>query len=365
MAAKATGISREFIIHPGEIIADMLTERGITQAELAKRTGVSRAFISDVINGKKNISASFAMALEYALEVPRSFWLNLQANYDAKILAADEVDSITDDERSTYQELGEIIAHLRKLGKLPASRKMDDMILALRKTLCVSNLENLRHFSPAGAFRLSEKDQVNKAVLGAWLQMCRLASNEGQLETTFDPLKLDALIADIKGVMCNPALNPQEALPPVLREYGISFSIVKNFKGAPVHGYISASGEGTYHMVLTIRRAWADIFWFSLCHELGHIVNGDVNRAGYFMDLDESTGSSRERLADRRAADMLLDPAAYSAFIQKKDFSIASITEFAGTQSVPPFIVIGRLQKEEYIPYEWFSRYKPRYKWAS
>lgn len=81
MAAKKTGISHDLIIHPGETIADILEERGITQAELAVRTGVSPAYVSNVIAGKKGISANFAMGLEYALGVPKSFWLNLQANY--------------------------------------------------------------------------------------------------------------------------------------------------------------------------------------------------------------------------------------------------------------------------------------------
>ena len=80
MAEKKIGISRDLIIHPGETIADILEERGITQTELAKRTGVSSAYISNVIAGKKDISSKFAMALEYALGVPKSFWLNLQAN---------------------------------------------------------------------------------------------------------------------------------------------------------------------------------------------------------------------------------------------------------------------------------------------
>ena len=43
MAAKKTGISHDLIIHPGETIADILEERGITQAELAVRTGVPPA----------------------------------------------------------------------------------------------------------------------------------------------------------------------------------------------------------------------------------------------------------------------------------------------------------------------------------
>ena len=97
MAAKKTGISLDLIIHPGETIADVLEERGLTQVELAARTGVTPAYISNVISGKKNISANFAMSLEYALGVPKSFWLNLQANYDAELLEYNEEHTITED----------------------------------------------------------------------------------------------------------------------------------------------------------------------------------------------------------------------------------------------------------------------------
>ena len=75
MAARTTGISDDWIIHPGETIADVLEDRGITQAELAARTDVTPAYVSSVISGKKDISSKFAAALEYALGVRKSFWL--------------------------------------------------------------------------------------------------------------------------------------------------------------------------------------------------------------------------------------------------------------------------------------------------
>ena len=83
MAAKKIGISRDLIIHPGETIADVLEERGITQSELASSAGVSPAYVSNVIAGKKGISANFARGLEYAIGVPKSFWRNFlkQMNY--------------------------------------------------------------------------------------------------------------------------------------------------------------------------------------------------------------------------------------------------------------------------------------------
>ena len=58
MATKKIGISRDLVIHPGETIADVLEDRGITQAELAARTGVSPAYISSVISGKKKRALS-------------------------------------------------------------------------------------------------------------------------------------------------------------------------------------------------------------------------------------------------------------------------------------------------------------------
>lgn len=99
MAVKKIGISRDLIIHPGETIAGVLEDRGITQAELLLRTGVSSSYVSNVIAGKKGISANFAMGLEYALGVPKSFWLNLQANYEAELLELDEEQTITEEEQ--------------------------------------------------------------------------------------------------------------------------------------------------------------------------------------------------------------------------------------------------------------------------
>ena len=80
----------EWLIHPGEIISDVLEERNLTQKELAQRAGVSEIFLSEVIHGKKDISKELAMGLECALEVPCSFWLNLQANYDAELISLQE-----------------------------------------------------------------------------------------------------------------------------------------------------------------------------------------------------------------------------------------------------------------------------------
>ena len=362
MAAKKIGISRDLIIHPGETIADVLEDRGITQTELASRAGVSPAYVSNVIAGKKGISANFAMGLEYALGVPKSFWLNLQANYEAELLEVNEEQTITDEERKVREDLRDIVKYLRKQGKMLIGENKDESILSLRKVLQISNITNLKEMIPTGAFRMAGNAAVNPNVLGAWIRLCQLAGNDKTISAKFEKKYTNDLIQEIKSIMCCKNAELQRDLKNVMEKYGIDFSVVKNFRGAPVHGYISQKNDGIYQMVLTIRGAFADIFWFSLFHEIGHIVNGDIGKNLKFLDYGNDY--DKELAADLFASNMLLSPESYKAFIQRNDFSIEAICRYAESQHVMPYIVIGRLQKEKYLAYTMYSKYKLRYKWS-
>ncbi len=361
MAAKKTGISRDLIIHPGETIADVLEERGISQAELASWTGVSSAYVCNVIAGKKDISANFAFALEYALNIPKSFWLNLQANYDAELLEVNEKLTIDEEERTAREVLGDIVKYLQKTGKMPAREKNDDSILSLRKLLQISNISNLKDLVPQGAFRMANAS-VNPYVLGAWLRLCQLAGDKRNINTRFDINDIDKLIEEIKDIMLDPNADIQNELRTTMGKYGIDFSVVRNFKGAPVQGFISQKVDGSYQIVLTIRGAFADIFWFSLFHELGHLVNGDLGKNNRF--IDSGSDQEKETKADEFASNRLINDKEFKDFRQKGDYSIAGINRFSEKQRVPNYIVIGRLQKEKILDYSQYSGYKIRYKWV-
>ena len=363
MAVKKTGISLDLIIHPGETILDVLEERGLTQIELAARTGVTPAYVSNVISGKKNISANFAMSLEYALGVPKSFWLNLQANYDAELLEYNEEHTITEEEKNVRKKLSEVIKYLRATSKIPEKQTTNDNILSLRNVFQVSNLCNLKDLVPSGACRLATCKTIDPYILGAWLRICQIGAKSIH-ENEFDVDKTDELIAELKAIMTNDNYDLQTELATTMAKYGIDFSVVHNFRGAPVHGYICQKSENCYQMALTIRGAYADIFWFSLFHELGHIVNGDISKTQKFIDLVETEQTNREIEADKFATNALIDPNDYSRFIHSGDYSIGSIKRFAKSQNIMPYMVIGRLQKERRIPYSWFNDYKLRYKWA-
>ena len=155
----------------------------------------------------------------------------------------------------------------------------------------------------------------------------------------------------------------RKELPVILSKYGINLTIMPHFRGAPVQGYITKNNVRTYNMFLTDRRKSADIIWFSLFHELGHIVNGDLKKNESFLDSDKQSDSNMEKKADSFASSALLEPDSFRKFLEKGDYSIDSIGKYAEQQNVPSFIVIGRLQKEGILKWEYFHEYKPKYEW--
>ena len=69
--------------HPGEFIReDILEEFGLTQTELAKRLGVSRRTINQLVNERRGITADMALRLGQLTSTTPQLWLNLQMVFD-------------------------------------------------------------------------------------------------------------------------------------------------------------------------------------------------------------------------------------------------------------------------------------------
>ncbi len=75
---------RDFgLIHPGEILLEeFLTPKGITQYRLAKDISVPQRRISEIVHGRRAITADTALRLGRFFGMEAQFWINLQARYD-------------------------------------------------------------------------------------------------------------------------------------------------------------------------------------------------------------------------------------------------------------------------------------------
>jgi addiction module HigA family antidote len=70
-------------ISPGDVLRDEMRERaGVTQDSLAEALGVSRFSVSQLINGRRGVTAEMALRLGQVLDTSPEFWLNLQREMD-------------------------------------------------------------------------------------------------------------------------------------------------------------------------------------------------------------------------------------------------------------------------------------------
>jgi addiction module HigA family antidote len=97
-------------IHPGEILADELKEIGISAAELARILSVPANRISQIIAGRRAISADTALRLARYFGTTPDLWMNLQKTYELDL---------------ARQQVGEAINHIpqRPCAATPAAHR--------------------------------------------------------------------------------------------------------------------------------------------------------------------------------------------------------------------------------------------------
>ncbi len=82
-------------MHPGEVLKESYLEPlDLSVTEAAKRLGVARKTLSELINGKSDISVEMACKLSKACRTTAKFWLNMQINYDLWIKRELETDQV-------------------------------------------------------------------------------------------------------------------------------------------------------------------------------------------------------------------------------------------------------------------------------
>jgi len=69
-------------VHPGEILREMLAERGLSQTGLAKHLGLPASTIHNLCQGRRGVSAEMAVMLGTAFGISPLTWLNLQKNWE-------------------------------------------------------------------------------------------------------------------------------------------------------------------------------------------------------------------------------------------------------------------------------------------
>ncbi|MEG0722237.1 MAG: ImmA/IrrE family metallo-endopeptidase, partial [Lachnospiraceae bacterium] len=142
--------------------------------------------------------------------------------------------------------------------------------------------------------------------------------------------------------------NHQRFFPVIKKafeEAGVVLIALPNLKNSGINGATKKIGEKILLMV-NDRRHFADTFWFTMFHEIGHIMNSE-----YGITFQCNNNASEEA-ADVYAQRQLVPQKEFMEFIEcNRAFNEKNIMEFSKKINRDPGIVFGRLQNDGKIPY--------------
>jgi HTH-type transcriptional regulator/antitoxin HigA len=334
-------------VAPGRILRRELEERGWTQKDLAGITGRPEQTIAEIVQGKKAITPQTAIALAEAFGTSADFWVRLESSYKlavARRMHAEQAPGDVARRARLYSLLP--IRELVKRRWIAFTDSVDELERGVRELLGVRSLDETPELAaclrgPASVFERSAHV--------AWLKRVeRVAAH--QRVRRFDQKRYAGLVQGLLQLADTDASVPR--VPSVLNDYGIRFVIVPHLQGTKLDG-AAVSVKGRPIIALSMRYDRIDWFWFTLLHELAHLVLGHTGR---HVDsaLDQGTQTSRdERQANERAGTWLVGDEDLKRLAQSARGAVskAAVQALAREHRRHPGIIVGRMHYLGLLPY--------------
>lgn len=336
--------NNKIAFHPGYYLKEIVEESGLTQEDFAKRLGTTPKNFSILIRGEQSLSIDIASKLSRMLGTTIAYWLGLQQIYDEKV-----AESLSGEELKREREVFRFIdyKYFRENFDFPnLTRKIDEQIRYIREFLSVSSLTVLEERNFAVNFRNHTKELSISNIVNA-NTMVQIAINEAlKVETPkYNKKKFEKAVS----FALTQTKNHKDFLTIIKRaflEAGVVLVVLPNLKNSRING-ASKKMDGKVMLMVNDRRHYADTFWFTLFHEIAHIMNGDFG----ITFKDESDNSEDE--ADIYAKSVLIPQDKYEEFLKQNSyFDEDSIIRFAKSIDQDPGIVLGRLMKDGRVDYK-------------
>ncbi|WP_294956922.1 HigA family addiction module antitoxin [Sulfurovum sp.] len=360
-----TNYQSDLAIHPGEYLEEILEDIGMSQAELSNRIGRPKQAINEIIKGKKSITSTTALELEDVLGVPSHIWLGLESEYQIVLAKAEELKQMEEESKLIPNFP---YAELAKLGFVKATRKAIEKVEELKKFFGVAKLvqiSQVKAYQPA--FRVSDHKSVSHEAIATWIQAGRMKASKIETES-FDKKKLKSLLTDIKDLMNLEEINKtMDGIQKILASCGVAFVMLPHFKKTKVNGatfWVDDRNKAV--IVMSLKGSYSDMFWFSLFHEIAHILLHDKREVFLEDGCNDSALKQQENEADQFARDFLIPDNKFDSFVNEGSFTKQSVQSFASELEIKPSIVVGRLMHEKIIGFNNYqlNSLRDRYKWA-
>ncbi len=335
------------ILGPGHRILEELEARGWTQKDLADVLGRPIQAINEIVKGTKQITPETAIQLGEAFGTSPKFWLELETNYRLRIAMRRTPHHDDVARRRRLFELVPVPELLRRQW-IPNARTIEELERAVCSFLRINEPQDEPKAPVANLRNTATKTPEQRARL-AWTMRAVWLAGESPRRRAFEPTALRQslselfnLARDTKGVT---------AIPTVLAQAGVRLVIVPHLPQTYLDGAAFWLDDGPV-VAVTLRYDRLDYLWFTLAHELGHVL--DARRDGVLDDPSHAAlRPPAERRADELAQEWLIHGDTYRRFLAgvAGQPTRLDIVAFAKTIGRHPSIVLGRLQHDRVLTY--------------
>ena len=348
----------DYAVPPGETLQETIDSLGMTQRELAARTGLTPQTVVRIIKGEQPVTYGTANLLELATGVPARLWNNLEAQYRERLAKLEERERM----RADLDWLGSIpVKELQARGLVGLH---SDKVLVLRDVLAFFGVGSVAAWreiweTPELAARRSTCFETCPGSASAWIRQGELLAHAIPCRPYNRARLVDALKA-IRGLTREPAEVFRPEMAARCAEAGVAVVFVQEMKKVPWNGATKWLTPDKAMILLSLRGKSEDKFWFSFFHEAGHVARQHKKKELFINDGTSKDGWEKE--ADAFAAEFLI-PGKYDAAICTVRTK-AEVTTMADVLGVSPGIVAGRY---EFLTGKW-SHFKDlirRFEWKS
>ncbi len=359
-ATKQHTFSPDYSIHPGEILAETLQARTISQSEFASRCGLSEKHVSQIVNGKASITSETALTFERVLAVQASLWMNLDSNHRLHVAREEQQARLT-----SYVEWSENFPRqaLARRGWIPSRCSKEDKVRALLEFFGVTSpgAWEKQYNRLVVACRKSPAFTSSRESVASWLRIGEIEAADINTNP-FDKAKFLQALDEIRHLT---KLEPAEFEPRMKQlccEAGVALVFVPELPKTRLSGTTRWVSSEKALIIQSLRHRKDDHFWFTFFHEAAHVLLH--GKRAVFIDEISMDQSEDEQQADAFAANHLIPQMRYASLVSSGQPSKAEVLAFAKELGITPGIVVGRLQHDGVIPFSWFHDLKRTFVFA-
>ena len=337
----STVLSAAEAFPPGEYLRDELDARGWTVTEFAEIIGRPIQAVSEILNGKKEITTETALAIAEALGTTPELWLNLQTNHRLFEQRSKEDHGAWLTPVARRARLRNLVplAKVRNRGWIPATDDLDGVEDAVRQLLEVTSLDEPPTFALAARRANCEEPLTPEQT--AWLAHVRRLAAETDI-APFDRAALADLAASVPRRL-QPGPEALAQLPALFADCGVALVFSEGLPGGKLDGAATVLADGRLAIGLTARGDRFDGLIFTMLHECAHLVLDHLSSDLVIIDddLDDEPTDPHERAANDQASKWLF-PGGFDI----DSTAVPALVDAASRYGVHSSVVIGRVQRD-------------------